>query len=224
MNLKNVNKKIIGLAIILLILAGILVVALKGFKVDLMLERHESINYILDTEFEIKDIKKICKEVFGNKHFVVRKVEVFSDAVNINVSSITDEEKEKLVSKVNEKYSLSTTTDSLTVKTTPNVRIRDMIKPYIVPVMISIIIIGAYLIIRFKKMNSVNLLFKLLALILITEASIASVIAIARIPFSGTLVNLMAIVAIIELIIYINIKEKEYVKISLENSKNSKKK
>lgn len=224
MNLKNINKKIVGLAIILLILAGILVVALKGFKVDLMLERHESINYILNTDFEVKDIKNICKEVFGNKYFVVRKVEVFSDSVNINVSSITDEEKEKLVSKVNEKYSLSTTVDSLTIKEVPNVRIRDMIKPYVVPVMISIIIIGAYLIIRFKKMNSIKLLAKLIAFILITEAVIASIVAIGRIPFSGTLVNLMAIVAIIELIIYINVKEKEYIKMSLENSKNNKKK
>lgn len=33
----------------------------------------------------------------------------------------------------------------------------------------------------------------------------------------------MAIVAIVELIIYINVKEKEYVALSLENSKNKKK-
>ncbi len=223
MNFKNMNKKIVMLAVILLILAGILVVALKGFKVDLMLERHESINYVLNTDFEIKDIKQICKDVFGNKKFVVRKIEVFSDAVNINVNSITDEEKEKIVSKINEKYSLSTTTDSLTIKTVPNVRIRDMVKPYLVPAMISIIIIAAYLIIRFKKMNSAKLILKLLGLILITEASIASIVAIGRIPFSGTLVNIMAIVAIVELIIYINVKEKEYVALSLENSKNKKK-
>lgn len=219
MNLKNINKKIVGLAIILLILAGILVVALKGFKVDLMLERHESINYVLGIDFELKDIKQICKEVFGNKHFVARKVEIFSDAVNINVSSITDEEKDKLVTKVNEKYSLTTTTADLDVRITPNVRIRDMVKPYIIPVMISVILIGAYLIIRFNKMNSIKLLLKLLLLIAITEAMLASIVAIGRIPFSGTLVNIMAIVAIVELIIYINIKEKEYIKLSLENSK-----
>ena len=38
------NKKIILLGIVLLIIAGIVVVALKGVKVSMMLQQHESIS------------------------------------------------------------------------------------------------------------------------------------------------------------------------------------
>ena len=41
------NKKIALLGIILLILAGIIVVALKGMKVDLMLTKHKSIDIVI---------------------------------------------------------------------------------------------------------------------------------------------------------------------------------
>ena len=84
---KEINKKILILGLILLIIAGIVVVLLKGFNVDLMLESHEEITYKLDTEYELKDIESICKEVFGSKKVIIKEVEFFKDAVAINVSS-----------------------------------------------------------------------------------------------------------------------------------------
>ncbi len=209
MNLKSVNKKILYLAMILLILAGIVVVALKGFKVDLMLERHESVNFLIGKDFSVREVKDICKEVFGGKYTVVRKVEIFSDTVNINASTITDEEKEKLVSKMNEKFGTTIEAGNLAVKTTPNVRIRDMVRPYIVPVMITIIIIAAYIVIKFRNMNMAKLLVKLIAILVLSEAMVSSLVAIMRIPFSGLVVNLMAVLAIIEVIAYINSLEKK---------------
>ena len=98
------NKKIILLGLILLIVAGIIVVALKVFNVSLILQQHESVNIFICKEVNLKDIKSICNEVFGNKRVVLRNVELFDDSVNINVESITNEEKEVLVSKINEKY------------------------------------------------------------------------------------------------------------------------
>ena len=138
---KEINKKILILGLILLIIAGIVVVLLKGFNVDLMLESHEEITYKLDTEYELKDIESICKEVFGSKKVIIKEVEFFKDAVAINVSSATDEEKAKLVEKMNEKYGETKTVEDLSIDTIPNVRIRDWINPYIKPVCISIFII-----------------------------------------------------------------------------------
>ena len=43
-------KKILLLGIVLLIVAGIVVVALKGFKVSLILQKHESISLIVGKE------------------------------------------------------------------------------------------------------------------------------------------------------------------------------
>ena len=47
---KEMNKKVLILGLVLLIIAGIIVVLLKGFNVDLMLEQHTEITYNLGKE------------------------------------------------------------------------------------------------------------------------------------------------------------------------------
>lgn len=61
------TKKILLLGLILIIIAGIVVVALKGVNVSLLYEQHESVNLVVGKEIDINDIKDICKEVFNNK-------------------------------------------------------------------------------------------------------------------------------------------------------------
>ncbi len=203
------NKKIILLGLILLIVAGIIVVALKGFNVSLILQQHESVNIFIGKEVNLKDIKSICNEVFGNKRVVLRNVELFDDSVNINVESITNEEKEVLVSKINEKYGTELTVEGLTVNSNSNIRIRDLVKPYFKPVILSIVLIVVYLIIRFRKENVLSVLGTITGIIVLTEAGLASIIAIVRIPLSPIMINLMTVVAIIELLVYINKKEND---------------
>lgn len=206
----NGNKKIILLGLILLIVAGLVVVALRGFNVSLILEQHEAINVMIGKEINVNDIKSICNEVFKDKKVIIRTIDFFNDSVNINVESVTDEEKNELVNKLNEKYETSFTADDLTVVSISNVRIRDLVRPYVKPVIISIVLIVAYLIVRFRKMKTVQVLGKLFGIIILTEAVIASVIAITRIPVSSIVVNLMTVIAVIELLVYINKTEKEY--------------
>lgn len=208
--MKKINKKILILGLCLLILAGLTVVLLKGFKVDLMLEQHETVNFIIGKEFDKKDVKQICDEVFDGKKVVLRNLELFNDAVNINVSSITDEEKENLVTKMNEKFGTTITSEDLVVQTVYNVRIRDWLRPYIKPICISMLLTIIYLVIRFRKLNILKLLGKISCIIIVTIASLASIIAITRFPISPVLINLILVIAVIELIVYINKTEKEY--------------
>ena len=200
----NGIKKIILLGIILLIIAGITVVALKGINVYILLSQHESINLNVGKEVKLDEIKNICKEVFGNKEIVVRELELFDDSVNIISKSITDEEKTNLIQKVNEKYQTTLSADDITVQKVSNIRVRDLIRPYIEPVIISLVIIIAYIIIRFRKQNPLKLLGKVLGVIILTEAVIASVIAVSRFPFLPIVISLMSVIAILEMIIIIN--------------------
>lgn len=209
----NGSKKIILLGLILLIIAGIVVVSLKGFNVSLILEQHEEVNVVLGKEINISDIKNICNEVFKDKKVVVRTVDLFNDSVNISLKNITDEEKNELVNKLNEKYETELTVESLTVASVSNVRIRDLIRPYVKPIVISTVIVIAYLIIKFRKINTLEVLGKIFAIIVLTEATLASIIAIVRIPVSPVVVNLMAVVAVIELLIYIDKTSKNYGKV-----------
>ena len=59
-------------------------------------------------------------------------------------------------------------------------------------------------------MNAWKVLGNAAALILLTEAVIASIISITRIPLSATIVNLMVLVAVVELVVYIGKLENKY--------------
>lgn len=209
------SKKIILLGIILLIVAGIVVVALKGFKVSLTLQKHESLNIVVGKEITLKDAKTICEDVFGNKRFVVKHLDKFEDAINVRVESITNEEKSDLVRKINEKYNTEIDALSVIVKSNSNIRIRDILKLYFKPVVISAVLIIAFVIVRFRKSNPLKILGNAALKILVTEGVIASVISIARIPLSAFIINAMAVVAVIELVLIIestNKKASEQVK------------
>ena len=85
MDTRKNSGKIVILGIILLIVAGIIVVALKGFNVSLMFGKHETVNIKLDVDADVNKVREICKETFGKKDFVVKGLEVFGDSVQINV-------------------------------------------------------------------------------------------------------------------------------------------
>lgn len=203
------TKKILLLGLILIIIAGIVVVALKGVNVSLLYEQHESVKFVIGKEVNIYEINDICKEVFKEQEFIVRKVELFDDAVNISSESITDEQKQKLIEMVNEKYQTDFTVENTTIKTDANIRIRDIVRPYIVPVVITTILIAVYMVIRFRKMKAVTILGKIAGIIVLTEAFVASVISITRIPVTPMLINVMFALAILELVLYIDCKERE---------------
>lgn len=203
------SKKIILLGLILLIIAGIVVVALKGFKVDMLYQQHVSMDILVGKEINLEEFNQICKDVFGSKKYVVRYVETFGDSVNISVESITDEEKQNLIDKVNEKYGTSITVNSVDVLNNPNIRLRDLVRPYIKPLIISVVLIVVYLVVRFRKQPWYSVLGKLLLCILLVEAVLVSIIAIFRVPLSPTVVNALACIPLIITVVYTEkLKEK----------------
>lgn len=198
------NKKIILLGIILIIIAGIFVVALKGVNVSLQLQQHESIVVKVGKSIELKDVKEICNNIFGDKDYIVKNVEMFSDSADIIVESITDEEKQELVKKINEKYQTKLTVEDLNIKTNSNIRIRDIVRPFIISIVISVVIIGLVYIVIYRNKEVVIKYAKTLAIILVTEAFIASVIAITRIPLSQSIITVMLFIALAQIMFYMN--------------------
>lgn len=209
---KFLNKKVLILGLSLLILAGIVVVLFRGFNVNFMLEQHEVIEFVIGKDFEIKDVSKICKEVFGNKKVVLKTVEVFDDAVSINVESITNEEKTNLINKLNEKYGTEKKLEEVEVKTVANVRIRDWVKPYIKPILISGIIILGYIAIKFREENTLVLIVKILGMIVLTVAVILSILAIFRVPILPIYIIGLITIGLVEVMIYTNKLEKKKAK------------
>ena len=155
------------------------------------------------------DIQEICKDIFHDKKYIVRELEVFGDSTQINVESITDEEKTNLLNKINEKYETEKTVEDIKVNSVPNKRIRDTIKPYILPTIISFLIVFVYILIRYRKVQPFKIIFTFIINIILMEAIFLSTIAIARIPVNDIAINLLVVVAIAGLVINILKNEKK---------------
>ena len=141
------NKKIVGAIAIAIIVIGIIVTAILGINSDLIYRDHQEIDIKIGKEFEDKDIETIVSEVVGNAKVSVSKVEMFKDMVTIRVDNITDDQLAEINTKINEKYEVDNKVEDITKVEVPRAKWMDLIKPYILPVTISMVLIEAYLVI-----------------------------------------------------------------------------
>ena len=133
-------KKVIQILLICLIIAGTIVTATVGFNVGLKYSEHDEISINVGSKFNVADIKATAKEVFGNSNVLVRQVELYKDMVQITVKEATEEQITTLNDKINEKYKIENQLTDIKVVHIPNVRLRNIIKPYILPLSIVSII------------------------------------------------------------------------------------
>ena len=208
------NKKILIYSLIVFILAGLIVVLLKGFNVDFMLRSHDSVEYKFETEVNLEEIKQIVKEQLGKKRFNIRIVETFNDTISINSLEITEEEKNNIVSKLNEKYGNEVNLDELQIISNPGLRLRQIIKPYIVPSAIAIAIIYATYCIRFYKNFDFKKIAKSMISVILIDLVIISIVAIFRIPVTTIFVPILLFVTLFSIIFYF---EKEKINFSKES-------
>jgi hypothetical protein len=257
--MKSYNKKIVIFALGLLILAGIIVVVLKGFNVSLDLREHDTLKFVFDQKFEKSDIDGICKEVFDGKEYKIKTVEVFTDAIYIIAPTITENEEEALLTKLNDLYKDSDEESSSTYVTNEDgsvveeqsddevveenseeisiydklekeedydfytdakIRIRDIVRPYVVPTIISAIIICIYVAIKYNKLHEGKIIVtvgELLGKMIVLLAVLLSLIAIFRLPFTGTVIPILMFIMLVFLVLNLS-----YLEIQLKKMKSSK--
>lgn len=203
------SKKIVILGIILLIIAGLIVVALKGFNVSLMFGKHEAVELKVGKEVNQNEIEEICEEVFQDKKYVAKELEVFSDSMQINVESITDEEKANLIDKINEKFGTEKKVEDFKIHSVSNKRIRDVVKPYIIPMLLIMAIVYVYSLIRFRTIQAFPLVMDSILKMILAEAILVSLIAIVRIPVNDLVIFLLMIVVVAKLVSFVNRNEQK---------------
>lgn len=133
-------KKIVQVLLICLIIAGIIVISTAGFNVGLKYSEHTEISINIGSQFNVADIEAITKEVFGNTNVLVQQVELYKDMVQITVKEATEEQISSLNDKINEKYEIENQLTDIKIVHISNVRLRSIIKPYILPISIVSII------------------------------------------------------------------------------------
>ena len=199
--IKKNKKIIIGILIAIILIAGIAITLTIGLNFDLNYQETKQIQLNLGTEFNKNDIKEITDEVFSGQKVMIQTVEVFKDAVSIRTTNITDEQKQSLIDKINEKYeSAEIEADSVEIETIPHTRGRDIVKPYIAPFALATFIILLYMAFRYKKIGSTKTILKTLGMVILMQAILLSIIAIARIPIGRVTIPLVLGVYLLTLI------------------------
>lgn len=179
------NKKLIYGIMTLIIILGI--IATYVFRLNFTLEYSQNtrIDVYIGKEYNVEDIQTIAEEVFGTKEIHYQEIEKFNEAVSITVKEASDEQIENLTNKIKEKYELESTEGLIQTNEIGHLRGRDIVKPYIVPMVITTVIILAYVGIRYTNLGVYKTIFTLLARLIYAEALLLSIIAIARLPIGA---------------------------------------
>ena len=218
------SKQLKIILMLLVIIAGIVMIAVKGFNFDLKYQDTQRVELYLKTEFNISDIRQITDEVFGNQKVMIQKVEVFEDSVSITTTSISDEQKGNLITKINEKYGTELTAEDTTVEDIGHTRGRDIIKPYILPFAIAVIVVLIYLGIRYHKLSIAKVIAKSIGIMALAQILLFSVMAITRIPIGRLTIPMVILVYLLTLFGITNKFEKDLSKKKLDENKDKSKK
>lgn len=198
---KLLNKKIIYIASVIVIILGIIVTCIWKTNVTLLDTNHTRIDIYIGKDYNKEEIEQIAKDTLGTKKIIFQEIETFNDSIAIHVKQANTEQIEALKSNIAQKYEIEDTENLIKITNIGNVRIRDMIEPYIVPIIIATIIISIYIGIRYFKLGIVKQVLILLLRLLVSEALLLSIIEITRIPV-GTYTILLAILVYIVVIIF----------------------
>lgn len=212
------KKKILIAVMACIIIVGFAMIGFVGLNFDINYTANKEIDIYLGTQFEISDIRGLVKEVIGNEATVIQKVELYEEIVSIKVKEISDEQIEQLLTKINEKYNLEIKKDDITITNNPNLRGRELVKPYILPIAISVVLVLVYAGIKFYRVNSIEVISKLIGLNIIAQLFYVSVLAITRLPVNRLTIPVsIAIYIATTLAVTINFENKEIVKEKKKN-------
>lgn len=201
------TKKVIYILMALVVIAGIIVVALKGFNVELKYRHHQKIELNIGEQVEKDKIQKVADEVFGKNNAKVQVIEVYKDAVQITAAEISEEQKNSVVEKINSLYpqenDVLIKAESVEIITNTNVRLRDVLKPYIYPIAIVTVAVLVYFAIRYRKLGLLKSIAKPVVILILTQLILLSVLAIVRFAM-GRLTTPLVLLAYVSSLICIS--------------------
>ena len=196
--LNNKNKIIYGISLLIIII-GLIVIFSKGFTKSLEYGDNQKIEIYIGKEFNVNDIKSMTDEVFEGQQVSIKKVELFKDMVSISAKEISEEQKDAMIGKIKEKYSLEDVdTEIVNVS---GIKLRNIAKKYAFPIAISFAIILVYAIIVFFKLNILKVLCELIINTCVAEGVYFSILAITRLPICRLTMPIALIIYVITIFV-----------------------
>ena len=219
------KKKIMYLVLILIVILGATIIGTKGLKTDIVYGQNTRIDVYLGKEYNKEEIENIAKETFGVNRIIINQVEYYADMFSLTIKSDIDEldkKVEEFNKKINEKYELQNEIGKqVEVKKQAKIKLSSMLKPYIIPVVTSLLIILVYAVIRFRKIGIIKTLMNYVLTILASESVYLSLLAICRININRIVIPIGLLIYVLGICIVTTIEEDklEKYKLSLNDKK-----
>lgn len=203
------NKKILPILVLLIIIVGVIVLAIKGMNYGLIYGNNTTIKMNLGKQVEVEDI---AKEIF-EKEYNMKFVNNHKENVLITAKSVSEEQISTLISKINEKYELSISEEDLEITNNAKMNGKDIIRPYLAPAIITSIIVVLYFTIRYKKLGVLKTLITTLLIIMGTQMVYLSIYAITRIPVNELAMPISMLILVLSFIVLAEIFDKDMSKL-----------
>lgn len=175
------KSKILCVILAVIFIAAIISTAIRGLRVDINYSEGVTMVVDLGKKFDTRDVRDIAKEIWNGKDVLVQTVEVYDESVSVKVPELNEEQINNFVTKINEKYQLELTSADVSILYNSNERLRNIVRPYVIPLIISTALIVVYYSIRFKGVKEIlNLLLTLIAV----EGIIYSIHALLLLPIN----------------------------------------
>lgn len=147
----------------------------------------------IETGVNKDEVSEIIKESFNGKEAVIQDVEYFGEMVLITLPTVSDEEINTFLTKINEKYSLGYEKDDLDIINMPGLTFMEVIDPYILPLALSIAISIVYIAIRYYSLGIIKMIGKSILAIILVQAIIISAYLIMNLPIDVSIVPVVLI-------------------------------
>lgn len=179
------NKKILIIAILIIIVAGIIFLAVKGFNKGIIYDSATRIECYIPSGYEKADIENITNETFSNKNVKVQDIEKLNQIVSIKIKDYSEEELENFKTKISEKYGIDKDKLEIYEIKIPTTRISTIVKPYVLPVSIVTVLSLVYIALRnIKSKEAVKKVIKVALTLVLVAGIYFSILVIAQIPIN----------------------------------------
>lgn len=207
------NKKIIYGILALIVLVGAVLVVTIGLKLDMKNDANTKIYVYIGKEFDNNDIEQIAKETFETDNAIVQKVEIYNEMALITIKEQNteniNEKIESLNSKINEKYGLENKTEDIVINNETKINMYSVIKPYILPMLISLIVILVYSSIIYRKLGILKNIIIYVLTVIGSQLLYASILVITRLPFNMFIIPIGLIIYAITIVVVTIIKQRQ---------------
>lgn len=181
--MKNI-KKVLALFVVIVLILGTSMVVKKGFNYGIEYKEVTELKFMLGQVLDMDEVESIVNEAFNNKETRIQKIDYFNDSVNISVVEPTDEEIQALLDKLNARYSQNNEMNNISRVKTANVSLTEIIKPYILPSIVTLVLVLLYMIVRFRNQGILKVALLPIFATIVAEALFFAICAIIRIPIT----------------------------------------